>query len=208
MLVAIAVIGMAGMVKADPIGFTPEFQGEVRWGGGTWELGMVDLNPGYSPTQTKNLTWPDVDNSHSFEFVYDGTSADLTVKGQTVTGTFPGAGVNSFVLRVFDSETPFSRLTNMTLDIAGDLFSLPDLGGVSGSSTYTFRNSALSGGFKITGTGILSGSDPPTPDTNRPSNSDPAYQIKVGTLVPEPSTLALVGAGLLGLGFVRRRRDH
>lgn len=66
---------------------------------------------------------------------------------------------------------------------------------LSGSSTFdaaTFASLGLSAGVYVWTWGLDATAD--------------SFILKIGTSVPEPGTLALMGLGLVGLGFMRRRK--
>jgi hypothetical protein len=115
-----------------------------------------------------------------------GVAIDLT--GGTVEATVTGDGVVGFILSVGDSDA-----------LTGDIFpGFPNTLNLGGPLTITFSGQ----------TSIFSGVTPPQEleglildDFTSSGSAD----IR-GNAVPEPSTYAMLGTALVGLGLLRRRK--
>lgn len=161
---------------------------------GDWELGvgLPDTNP---PDANGQFLWNDAD--HAFTLAYDGTTDTLsyTVGGTSVATTgilFGGEillrlrGTNGTSASVTIDEVNGSSITAQTFATNGDVvyvlidgLDLSDSWSLGGSQNLTF--------------GSLG------------AGSDPALQFKGGSVVPEPGSITLLGAGLAA-GLVARRR--
>jgi hypothetical protein len=141
----------------------------------------------------------------------------LTINGggQATIGAMDGA-FNNFVITMADATLGFTKL-QFNIDAAADgsaTFRATDQFGtnfdfefaLSGSGNNSFTLTALDGQV-ATSFAMLS--------TNPLSGISDLMQVRVGASelrseppvpVPAPASLALFGAGLLGLGLVRRRR--
>lgn len=188
-------------------GFDKQFGGNVRWGNGAangnWEYAVVDGSdaPVSTPGQT---SWDDGVNTHSLVFEFSPGTATLTLGGiGSNTGSVPGAGIDTLLLRARDGSAPLTVLSNIAIDIGADGFidyTLDSLVGDSDASYWGIHDADLSGGFILTADAAFAGP--------MDAGSDPMYQLKVGTSspqIPEPRTLLLLLAG--GLIATRFRRQ-
>lgn len=84
----------------DRFGSATEYvQGELRGGNqsgsGAWELGIVDLDPSYSPITQSNFAW-EKGTQYSFTFEKSGDELSLTLGDNTNTNTI--TATNGFSL--------------------------------------------------------------------------------------------------------------
>lgn len=181
-------------------GFTKTFGGNVRWGNGLssgdWEYAIVDGSD--TPIgAVANTAWSGV-NTHPVTFTYAGGSATLTLSGIGTITRSVATGPTSLFARVRDSESPFSSLTNIRVDLAsngvGVDYVFATLTGDANAEYWGIEDANLSAGFTITADAELAGP--------HSSGSDPMYQFKIG--VPTPGALAMFG--LAGIVTSRRRR--
>lgn len=181
--------------------FTKTFGGNVRWGNGLgngdWEYSIVDTSD--TPIGAVGQTPWTGTNLHDAAFSYDGAgNSTLSLSGiGSLTRAVP---VDPTVLfaRVRDSETPFSYLAQIDIDLAyngvGVDYSHVLLTGDPDAEYWGVSDDNLRFGFSVTANANLDGP--------RTAGSDPMYQFKVG--VPAPSSLAALGLG--GVLAARRRR--
>jgi hypothetical protein len=181
-------------------GFTKTFGGNVRWGNGSasgdWEYAIVDGSD-IPIGAVANTAWSGV-NTHAVTFTYSAGSATLSLSGIGTLTRSVATGPTSLFARVRDSESPFSSLTNIRVDLAsngvGVDYVFASLAGDPDAAYWGIEDANLSAGFTITADAELAGP--------RSSGSDPMYQFKIG--VPTPG--ALTAFGLAGLAMARRRR--
>lgn len=139
-----------------------------------------------------------------------------------IAGTAPGTtAFNSFTtlsrfVRFFGEATPDAGAFTVgnTQNISGSIADTAGLLTLSGDLFVYMPRSSSSGSAISTGYTILSQSfaslgltDGQTAMWNL-ANGDSVTWTVGPQAVPEPSTLALLGLGIAGLGFARRRRKH
>jgi hypothetical protein len=182
--------------------FTKTFAGNVRWGNGTgegdWEYAIVngsDVPIGAAA----QAAWAPT-NTHTVTFSYDGaTSATLGLSGVgSLTRSIP-AGPSALFARVRDSETAFTNLSSILVDLAfngvGVDYSFNLLTGDANAEYWGVTDPNLQFGFTLTAEATLAGP--------RTAGSDPMYQFKVG-VIPAPGACAVLGGA--ALVALRRRR--
>jgi hypothetical protein len=124
----------------------------------------------------------------------------------------------------FDNQLPWAadvylyRYFNEPPGEGGGLSDLFVIQGIHGTApdyiTFVSDNGSLTGDISVDGPALLAGSTATRTAIGGPILEEP-WQLAYNTgpdqyyinSVPEPATLALLGAGLLGIGFVRRKRN-
>lgn len=78
--------------------------------------------------------------------------------------------------------------------------------GQGGSISIDFTGSPFDQNWTFSAVGLQAYSGLPADQLTITGNSDHGFTYQIGAPVPEPASLALLGLGLAGLGFSRRRR--
>jgi hypothetical protein len=188
LMAAAALLAFAARAEAAPIG-TIDQQDAV----GTAEsIGVSGVGQSFTPT---------LDSVDAFEFVLRSVGDSSTVRVDLFDGAgFGGALLgssatvtigSSFETAHFDLSaalTPGQIYTARVVLTAGDLYSIlyDDTGSYTGGDGYA------TAGFIVSG----------------PADLFFTEGLHATVSVPEPASLALVLAGLAGLGLVRRRRTN
>jgi hypothetical protein len=194
-LLAIACIGFAGVAKADS--FT---SGGVVW---TFSGGTSDGSGGFDVTLTIDASNPtaglgtstlDVLAVQFFNAGSTATSASVTTSSNTTGWTFSGPGN---VNHCGTGSLPFLCFqTGTGITITG--------GTNSGIYTFVFDVTGITGAPTTGDVQALQGS---LPGSNGNFNISQNIPIGPPTSTPEPASMLLLGLGLAGVPFLRRKRS-
>lgn len=143
-----------------------------------------------------------------FKLMYDATTRNISYQvGNTVLNSIAN---NNVVSDIFIRAR--ATVSESSIAIANLVFNGTPLSqslAIAGTSNWSdsmeyLRISGVTDSFTLEGTSIMSWGN------TRPSNSNLAYQIKVGNAeaVPEPLSVLGLGLGASGLAFLKKRRQH
>jgi PEP-CTERM motif-containing protein len=165
--------------------------------------------------QTFNLAWSGTSYGNTASAVGSITldetllgpsgQSDVNLSGSTVSAlsvTISGAGAGNGTFTLADFGSMYMYINSGTFDFTKQLVGQTANGGGWGSSSSTGDFNLFSNGLVATAPYGYNYFDLAADDGNS------AYQMKLTsfTAAPEPSSIALLGLGVLGVGFLARRR--
>jgi hypothetical protein len=193
--------------------FTKHFGANARWGynetpARSWEYSVVNAID--TPLDQKEFVWNNTQYTYNLTVNSAADTVSFNINNgddsffdfSQITDIIP----NALVIRASatdiaggaqrDAEMQ-SIIVNFT---SGGSLNLGQLVGDNNAQYIMLIDDRLMGGFTVAGEALLA----VTSGTG--IGSDPMYQFKVGNSpIPEPATLLLLGAGLGGIGLLRRR---
>ncbi|WP_254565892.1 choice-of-anchor W domain-containing protein [Oscillatoria sp. HE19RPO] len=174
---------------------------------GTHELNFHGINHSTATSDQANYVWTS-GLPTLFKLMYDATTRNISYQvGNTVLNSIAN---NNAVSDIFIRAR--ATVSESSIAIANLVFNGNPLSqslAIAGTSNWSdsmeyLRISGVTDSFTLEGTSIMSWGD------TRPSNSNLAYQIKVGNAeaVPEPLSVLGLGLGASGLAFLKKRRQR
>lgn len=204
MIVAAAFLAWCGTsdLKAGNLILNGSFESNVQ-APGTWSLYQNGQVPGWTSSGADDVI--EIDSSGVFGTAYDGNNSmevdanHFQTVSQTITGLTPGA---QYILSYMYGDRPGSGAQQLKVYF-GATNVATNTGTGTGSNLVWTPNT-----FIVTADGISETlSFVGMPVGPLPSFGNEIDAVSLTSSVPEPSTLALLGAGLLGmLGVARRAR--
>lgn len=161
----------------------------------------VNAQPGFAASNTASINKVNADGSDSgwFQFTLNATGLqDIKLSWASArSSSSSNLGIERWVLQ-YSTDGGSSFITWGTNSLAGQA-SNAFVGFTNDLSSVTALNNNSSDVFRI----LAGGSGINTGGTGGLDN----FTVETNALVPEPSTVFLVGSGLLGLLAIRRRRS-
>lgn len=167
--------------------------GSFSVGGTTYDMGS------YLPGGYGGISFVDVCTPVCFPNTRENWNISLYQQDYPFGGAFPASGIYTFQSMSFLSGTPYSFEHTESFDFLDNNITRPE-------DILTLPLLQMTGVFYEETVTCVAGACSSTRNFEYQINVDTVSRSVVSTSVPEPGTLALLGAALAGMFFVRRRR--
>jgi hypothetical protein len=164
-----------------------------------------------NPEQTADYDWVDDNTGHDFTLSYDENTLTFQVEQTIVSFDVDLSPSRTMFIRA-RGEDGLTTLSEMSLVSGSDNFFIGGLSGDEDPDYLELTDFDWGSNWSLTGEIFLADGTSGDPATR----SQSAAQFKLTNLgdtvdttgISEPATLAIIGAGLLGAGLLRRRRSR